>query len=196
LEVRPLVEGKTVEKTRAMRSDARRNREGLIAAAREVFGRDGTDASLDEIAQRAGVGPGTLYRHFPTRAALIEAVYRDAVEELCADAQNLAVAAPPGEALAEWMHHTVAFTAEKIGLMTALKESLDPGSEVFSYCRTKLYDAAAAILEPAQKAGIARPDLNPRDLMLMAHSVSVVAGLDAAAADRMLTVVLDGLHPR
>src|SRR5215216_6625186 len=104
----------------ALRADARRNRDRLIAAAREAFAERGAEASLDDIARRAGVGPGTLYRHFPTRLTLIEAVYRDGVEALCAEARDLMSSPSPGEALATWLRSVLSYAGEKRGLATAL----------------------------------------------------------------------------
>src|SRR2546425_2195928 len=110
-----------------MRADARRNYEKLINAAREVFTEHGADASLDEIAKRAGVGPGTLYRHFPNRRALQEATYRDGVEQLCTKAYMLAESAEPEQALVAWLHECIGYITDKRCLADALmiKENKD-----------------------------------------------------------------------
>src|SRR4051812_48267673 len=106
---------------RAQRCDAVRNRERLIEVASETFAAKGVESSLEEIARTACVGIGTLYRHFPTRDALVEAVYRHNVEQLCAGADELQATLPPGDALAEWMQRFVAYVASKKGLATYLK---------------------------------------------------------------------------
>ena len=105
---------------RVRRADAQRNVERLIAAAREAFTAHGPNAPLDDIARTAGVGAGTLYRHFPTRLALFEAVYRDSVERLCADGEWLAATEPPAEALVDWLKGFVTVVSQKRGLAAAL----------------------------------------------------------------------------
>lgn len=185
-----------VKRPEGMRADARRNRERLLAAAGAAFAERGADdVSLEEIARRAGVGIGTLYRHFPTRQALLEAVYRDQVDALGARAAELIQADSPGASLAEWVAALVAFGKAKRGLTTALLEVLDKDSELLSSCRTVLRDATDALLERAQRAGAARADVRGTDVIRLAHGVSMAAdmGQDPGQADRMLALVLDGL---
>jgi len=178
-----------------MRADARRNYERIVETAREVFFDQGIDAPLDEIAKRAQVGPGTLYRHFPTREVLTEAVYRNEIEELADRAYTLAKELSPEEALHEWMRGQVRFVVERHGLASALKAAIDEDSEVFTYCKDKLRTAVATILEPAQAEGTVRADLEPGDLLRLGHGIGASAKYsDAAGAERLLSVVLAGLR--
>jgi AcrR family transcriptional regulator len=178
-----------------MRADARRNYERIVATAREVFLANGIDAPLDDIAKRAEVGPGTLYRHFPTRDALVEAVYRQEIEELSESAYQFAKELAPEEALHAWMRRQVRFVIERAGLASALKAAIDEDSEVFRYCKDKLRAAVATVLEPAQAAGLVRADLEPNDLLRLGHGVGAGAKYaDADGAERLLSVVLDGLR--
>jgi AcrR family transcriptional regulator len=179
-----------------MRADARRNYQRLLAAAAAAFTERGADTvSLEEIARRAGVGIGTLYRHFPARQALLEAVYRDQVDGLDARASELMTAQSPGAALADWVTALVAFGKTKRSLTTALLEVLDKDSEPLSSCRTVLCNATDALLARAQAAGAARTDVQGTDVIRLAHGVSMAAdmGGDPGQADRMLALVLAGL---
>lgn len=179
-----------------MRADARRNYQRLLAAAGAAFAERGADdVSLEEIARRAGVGIGTLYRHFPTRQALLEAVYRDQVDALDARAAELIRADSPAVALAEWVAALVTFGKAKRSLTTALLEVLDKDSELLSSCRDVLRGATDALLERAQQAGAARADVRGSDVIRLAHGVSMAAdmGQDPGQAGRMLALILDGL---
>jgi AcrR family transcriptional regulator len=182
-----------------MRADARRNYQRLLAAAGAAFAERGADdVSLEEIARRAGVGIGTLYRHFPTRQALLEAVYRDQVDALGARAAELIRADSPAAALAEWVAALVTFGKAKRSLTTALLESLAKDSELLSTSRDVLRSATDALLERAQRAGAARAGVQGTDVIRLAHGVSMAAdtGQDPGQADRMLALVLDGLLSR
>src|SRR5438270_14013303 len=141
---------------RPMRADARRNYEKLVAVARAAFAADGTSVPLEDIADRAGVGIGTLYRHFPTRQALLEAVYIDEVEAMARAADDLSVL-PPWEALSRWLHQFVGFAATKRALNEALLEA-DPDSDVLLTCRTAITRAGTAVVERAQRSGVVRTD--------------------------------------
>jgi AcrR family transcriptional regulator len=179
-----------------MRADARRNHGRLLAAAGEAFTERGADdVSLEEIARRAGVGIGTLYRHFPTRQALLEAVYRDQVDALGARAAGLIQADSPAAALAEWVTALVTFGKAKRSLTTALLEVLDKDSALLSSSRDVLRGATDELLARAQRAGVARTDVRGTDVMRLAHGVSMTAdlGQDPDQAERMLTLILDGL---
>ena len=179
-----------------MRADARRNYERLLAAAGEAFAERGADdVSLEEIARRAGVGIGTLYRHFPTRQALLEAVYRDQVDALGARAAELIQADSPAAALAEWVTALVTFGKAKRSLTTALLEVLDKDSALLSSSRDVLRGATDELLERAQRAGVSRTDVRGSDVMRLAHGVSMTAdlGQDPDQAERMLALILDGL---
>jgi AcrR family transcriptional regulator len=185
---------------RAMRADARRNYERLLSAAVAAFAEHGADtASLEEIARRAGVGIGTLYRHFPTRQALLEAVYTDQVEALRIRAAELLRHEAPGQALADWLRALVAFGSTKRSLTTALLETLDKDSELLSSCGAILRESTSEMLERAQRAGEARTDVKGTDVLRLAHGVSMAAewaGGDPGQAERMLTLVIDGLLRR
>ncbi len=180
-----------------MRADARRNYDRLLAAALAAFGQQGADtASLEEIARRAGVGIGTLYRHFPTRQALLEAVYRDQVDALGVKAAELMRAESPGAALAEWLQALVTFGSTKRSLTTALLETLDKESELLSSAGTVLREATTQLLNRAQQAGAARTDVKGTDVLRLAHGVSMAAEWapgDPGQAERMLALVIDGL---
>jgi AcrR family transcriptional regulator len=177
----------------AMRADARRNYERLLTAASAAFAERGADdVSLEEIARRAGVGIGTLYRHFPTRPALLEAVYRDQVEALGALAGKLLAAESPSAALAQWVKALVEFSATKRGFMRELMAD----SPFIPVCKTVIGESSNALLERAQQAGVARADVSGSDLSRMAHGLVVAAEFgrdDPALLDRMVSVVLAGL---
>jgi AcrR family transcriptional regulator len=185
-------------RARPMRADARRNYQRLLTAALEAFAeRDADTASLEEIARRAGVGIGTLYRHFPTRQALLEAVYRDQVDALRTRAEELARAESPAAALADWLRALVAFGSTKRSLTTALLETLDKDSELLSSCSAALRSATSDLLERAQRAGAVRRDVKGTDVLRLAHGLSMAADLapgDPGQAERMLTLVIDGLQ--
>jgi AcrR family transcriptional regulator len=179
-----------------MRADARRNREQLLAAALETFTERGADdTSLEEIARRAGVGIGTLYRHFPGRTALLEAVYTDQVAGLCQRAGELIASEPPGAALVAWMREMVEFSATKHNLTSALAADYDKDAPVFSACRDDLLAAAAALLTNAQQAGAVRPDVQPLDLLRLSHGIAAATARadDADQAERLLLLMLNGV---
>jgi AcrR family transcriptional regulator len=179
-----------------MRADARRNYERIVATAREVFFEHGIEAPLDDVVKRAGVGAGTLYRHFPTREVLIEAVYRSEIEEIADIAQALAKELSAEDALREWFRELVRFNSERSGLAGALKAAIDVESETFLYCKSKLRDAAWSLLEPAQAVGAVRADLEAVDLMRLSHGIGAAAKFaDEAGKERMLSVLLEGLRP-
>ncbi|GAA5156202.1 MULTISPECIES: TetR/AcrR family transcriptional regulator [Amycolatopsis] len=179
---------------RPMRADARRNYERLVEVARQVFAELGPEAPLDDIARRAGVGPGTLYRHFPNREALIAAVYRADIENLARQAHELAERYEPGEALARWLRVHVDFGVRKRALAGALKAAMDRDSEVFAACKVELNAAAEMLVWAAQQAGAVRWDIEPRDVLLMAHGIGVASEKTPETADRLLQVMLDGLR--
>jgi len=182
---------------RGMRADAKRNYEKLLTAAAEAFAEHGADdVSLEEIAKRAGVGIGTLYRHFPNRQTLLEAVYRDQVEALRARAEELVATKPPAEALATWLRDLVDFGRTKRMLTSAMLTTVSRDSEVLTSSSRIMRGAAADILTGAQQAGVVRADANPADLMRLVHAISMTtewAGDDNEQADRLLALVLDGL---
>ncbi|MFI5777642.1 TetR/AcrR family transcriptional regulator [Nocardia sp. NPDC051570] len=180
---------------RPMRADARRNYERIITYAREAFAEHGPQAPLDDIARRAGVGAGTLYRHFPHREALIEAVYRSTIEALSRRAFDLIDTVPPGESLRLWLHAQVDYVMNERSLAVTLKAAIDRDSETFTLCSTLVADAAGAVLRSAQDAGLVRDDIEPRDVLRLAHGIGAAcehAGREAA--DRLLAVAWDGLR--
>src|SRR5689334_18461894 len=142
---------------RRMRADARHNYALLLTAAAAAFAEHGPDAPLDDIARRAGVGIGTLYRHFPTRYALLEAVFLDSIEALGAEAEELLDAPSPGDALATWLRSLLVHNLTQRGLKEALM--MAAGSELASSCKTQMRAAGAALLARAQQAGAVRPDI-------------------------------------
>jgi AcrR family transcriptional regulator len=176
-----------------MRADARRNYERLVTTAREVFTEQGPDAPLDDIARRACVGAGTLYRHFPNREALIEAVYRGEIERLSDLAYELLKDRPPEDALAEWIRAQVSWVSSIRGLLAALKGVLDKDSESYAYCKTRLREAAGGLLDAAKADGRIRPDVEAADLLRLGHGLAVAADLAPEAADRMVGIMIDGL---
>jgi AcrR family transcriptional regulator len=183
-----------IELRRPKRADARRNYDKLVAAAREVFSTDGTSAPLEEVARRAGVGIGTLYRHFPTRQALLEAVYLEEVEGMARAAAELSDVAP-WDALSQWLHQYVGFAATKRALTEALVD-VDPDSDALQACRAALLGAGSELVERAQRAGVIRPDTTFGDIGRMVSGIAMVPTADPEQQERMLSLALDGLRYR
>ena len=179
--------------TRPLRADAQRNRQKLVTAARDTFAADGTSAPLEEIAGRAGVGIGTLYRHFPTRQALYEAVYLDEVEAMAEAADGL-IDVEPGEALRRWLRQYLGFAATKRALTEALLEAA-PDSDVLASCRTLLMGAGNGLVERAQAGGAVRPDTDFADIGRIVSGIAVSPAAGQGQKERMLGIVLDGLRP-
>jgi AcrR family transcriptional regulator len=178
-----------------MRADARRNYDKIIATARQAFVERDIDVPLDEIAKRARVGAGTLYRHFPHRDALIEAVYRDEVTRLADRAYALHEELPVEEALFAWIREEVRWLRESSGLTSTLKAAVEDTSVTFELCKNELRAAVRLLLEPAQQAGVVRADLEPGDLMRLAHGVGTATSYaDEAGTERLLSVMLDGIR--
>ena len=185
-----------IQPQRPQRADARANHDKLVAAARALFTEKGTSAPLEEVAARAGVGIGTLYRHFPTRHALLEAVYVDEVEAM-ARAMTELEELPPWDALSQWLHQYVGFAATKRALNEALMET-DPNSDVLLTCRTAIIGAGTALVERAQQAGVVRNDTTFLDIVRMVGAIAMVPTEDPEQKKRLLELALDGLryHPR
>jgi len=180
---------------RAKRADALRNQEKLVAAAREAFAEGGTSTSLEEIARRAGVGIGTLYRHFPSRQELLEAVYIGELEAICDCAAELAEL-DPWDALVAWLHRFVRYVRTKHALAEELLSYLDRDSEFFRGCRQALTSAGEPLMERAQEAGAVRPDTDFNEVIQMAGGISKIPAGDPALIDRVLDMALDGLRYR
>ena len=181
-----------IQLQRPKRADARRNYDKLVAAARALFTEESTSAPLEEVAERAGVGIGTLYRHFPTRQALLEAVYVDEVEAMARAAGDLSEL-PPWDALSQWLHQYVGFAATKRALNEALLEAA-PDSDVLLSCRTAIVGAGTALIERAQRAGVVRADTNFMDVVRMVGGIAMVPTADPEQKERMLELALDGLR--
>ncbi|MFB7312036.1 TetR/AcrR family transcriptional regulator [Streptomyces sp. NPDC056192] len=174
---------------RPRRADARRNYDALLLAAREAFAAHGADASLEDIARRAGVGIGTLYRNFPSRTELFEAVYADEVHALCRVADEVA-AEPPWQALTTWLRRFVDYMATK----RAIREAMDTQSAVFTSCRASMYEAGAPLLTRAQTAGEARTDMTFDDLIRMVAGITGVTYPEPDQRDHILKIALDGVR--
>jgi AcrR family transcriptional regulator len=186
------------EQARPKRADAQRNIDRLLDAARTAIAKDGPEASLDDIARDAGVGSGTLYRHFPTRVALLEAVYREEVQRLCAEGDRLLESdTEPGEALSEWLRVYVSFGAMKRGLMGPLTTALGQDSDLFSSCKTMVRATGGRLVEQAQRAGTIRDDVEISDILTLASAIShagELTGEGSELSERLLTVAFDGLR--
>jgi AcrR family transcriptional regulator len=179
--------------TRPKRADARRNYEKVVAAARDAFADRGASTSLEEIARRAEVGIGTLYRHFPTRQALLEAVYVDEVEALCGSAGDFAEL-PPWEALVAWLHRVAEYLVVKQALAAELLSYVDRDANVFQNCRAQLFAAGGPILERAQQAQVARPDTDFAEVIQMVGGIAKIPTSEPGQIDHILEMALDGLR--
>jgi len=179
--------------SRPKRADARRNYDKVIAAAREAFAEGGTSASLEEIARRAEVGIGTLYRHFPSRQALLEAVYVDEVEGLCRSAEGLSDV-PPWEALVGWLHRFVGYLATKQALAHELLNYVDRDAPVFRTCRGALWAAGEPLLRRAQEAHVVRADTDLSEIIQMVGGIAKIPAGDPGQIDHILDIALDGLR--
>ncbi|MET7568046.1 helix-turn-helix domain-containing protein [Streptomyces sp. NPDC005492] len=179
-----------------LRADARRNYERLLAEARVSFAAHGTDASLEDVARRAGVGIGTLYRHFPNRQSLMSAVFEDAVGELLARSRELLSAPEPCAALVTWLREIVAHAGEYRGLARALMAVAHDDSSALGRCSGPIREAGGALLSRAQVAGAVREDVEIGDLLQLTHAIALAAEEDpgdAGLADRLLALTLRGL---
>ena len=176
-----------------MRADARQNHARLIAAATSAFAEKGADAPLEDIARRAGVGIGTLYRHFPTRLDLQAAVFRSQVGAVCGQGDALVDTAPPGQVFAGWIRALAGYLVTKRGLSHALIEALGIESELISSCWVAMRETTERVLANAQQAGAVRPDVDATDVMRLIHGVAVSTEKAPERAELLLSVLLDGL---
>ncbi|MGA2835121.1 MAG: TetR/AcrR family transcriptional regulator [Acidimicrobiales bacterium] len=183
------------EPARPMRADARRNYERLVAAARTVFAQQGGGASMDAIAKEAGVGVGTLYRHFPKRIDVVEAVYREDVDQLVDAAERYASEWEPWPALVAWLEAFVNYAIGKRRFLSELHEAFEKNPELKSSARERIEGALTVVLARAQEAGLVRADLDGPDLMQLLGSMCMSATLTPEQSTRLLAVILDGLHP-
>jgi AcrR family transcriptional regulator len=185
---------KTTPSGRKPRADAQRNRERILEVAKKAFTRSGVDISLDEVAKQAGIGPGTLYRHFPTRDALLEAVYRTEVAKLAAAQREFSQEMTPIEALRAWMLLFVDYIATKQLIAAALNTLVGGTSKLFASSGTQITDAINALVQRAIKSGDIRPDLEPLDLLRALVGVSNVSSVPdwPESARRLVEILIAG----
>jgi len=167
----------------------------VLAAAREAFAERGESTSLEEIARRAGVGIGTLYRHFPNRQTLLEALYVNEVEEVCRSAE-LVDGADPWQALNDWFERLIGYLATKRALAHELLDYLDADAPLFKECRAGLFAAGEPLLKRAQDAGVVRADVDFSDVLHMVAGMSKMPASEPGQAEHILRVALDGLRYR
>jgi AcrR family transcriptional regulator len=186
------------ETARKPRADAVRNRERVLEAAKSVFSAGGAEASLEAVARRAGVGIGTLYRHFPTREALFEAVYRREVQQLVELAEQLKDDAAPVDALRRWLRSNVEFVATKKGMVAALALAMHGASELHAYAFERLTKAVGALLDRAVAAGEIRRDVSPEDLLRALIGMCYLHDQPGwqASVLRLVDIFVDGLRVR
>ena len=180
---------------RPKRADARRNYDKVVAAAREAFAERGTATSLEEIARRAGVGIGTLYRNFPNRQALLEAIYVDEVESLSRTAAELD-GLEPWEGFVAWVHRLAGYLATKHALAHELLEYVDRDAPLFQSCRGLLYAAAEPLLARAQEAKAVRPDTNVSEIIQLIGGIAKIPGAEPEQIEHLIGITLDGLRYR
>ncbi|MBP2327616.1 AcrR family transcriptional regulator [Kibdelosporangium banguiense] len=189
----------TANPVRPMRADARRNYERLLDAAKAAFAEHGTDAPLDDIAKRAGVGSGTLYRHFPTRLDLIEAVFQLQIQALLDQATELLAAPDAGEGLMQFLRLVINHSNTYRGLATALMVALNNAdSAVARSCHQMIYGAGGRLLDRAQQEGAVRADVKLVDLLKLVNGISLVTEKDSDdphLPDRLLALLVNGLRP-
>ena len=185
------------EKSRAPRADAQKNRERLLATALKLFTSAKGEVTLSAVAEQAGVGIGTLYRHFPTRDALVEAIYRHEVERLSDAAPALLKQMPADKALEEWLARYAGLIATKRGLKEAVRSIFEPGADASIYSRVRMTEAATLLLDAAAKSGAIRSDYDPEDVLLAVAASTwafVNDGEWEERARRVLHLVVDGLR--
>ena len=185
----------TAKTRRKPRSDSLRNREKLLEAATSVFSAGDPQASLEAVARKAGVGIGTLYRHFPTRDALFEAVYRQEVDQLAELAERLAQSEEPVSALRHWLHALVRLSSTKKGMIAALQIVALASTDLKAYTSARMEGAMALLVDRAVAAGAIRDDIKPADLLRAAFGVIYSQSSDGwhATALRLVDILVDGL---
>lgn len=185
----------TTSSGKPLRADALRNRAKVLAAAEDVFAAQGTSASTEEVARRAGVGIGTVFRHFPTKESLLEAVLVALLERLAGEARELASAADPGEAFFGFFARVVSQAATKQAVTEALAEAGVDARETTGRTGPDVKDAIGALLERAQRAGAVRADIGPAEVTALLAGISFAAGR-AGGSDDVLRIAFDGLRPQ
>jgi AcrR family transcriptional regulator len=183
---------------RPLRADARRNRDRLLAVAVRALSRGGPDVPLEAIAREAGVGIGTLYRHFPTREALVDAAYQGELDRLCDSVGDLLGESPPEAALRAWMDRFVDYMTTKRGMGDALRALIASGGDPFARSRDRLTTAVATLLRAGSSAGTLRSDVVPGDVLVSLSGISLATAdrQDRDQAGRLLDLLMDGLRPR
>ncbi|MGV4926657.1 TetR/AcrR family transcriptional regulator (plasmid) [Streptomyces sp. BHT-5-2] len=183
---------------RPLRADARRNREKILAAAVRVFATEGLDAHLERIAKEAGVGSATLYRNFPTREALVEAVYRNEVARLCEAVPALLAAKPPLDALRAWMRLFLDYVSAKYGMIDALRAIAATGSNPYGRSREMIQAALGTLMDACVAAGAIRTDVGPTDIGAALEGIALTSASPEQRhqAERLLDLTLDGLKSR
>ncbi len=195
LEAPPTVEAPEPDGAgRPMRADARRNYERLVAAAREVFAREGGGASMEAIARRAGVGVGTLYRHFPKRIDVVEAVYRTDVDNLVQTAEQVTADLEPWPAVVAFLEAFVRYAQGKRTFLNELREAFDKNPGLRMDMLERIEQAMELVVGRAQRAGVMRTDLSGSDLMQLVGPMCTNATLSEDQSKRLLNTILDGLH--
>ncbi|MEU5431780.1 TetR/AcrR family transcriptional regulator [Streptomyces sp. NPDC020719] len=183
-------------KPSALRADARRNRERILEAAVRAFSEKGPDVAIDTIAKTAGVGSATLYRHFPTREALVEAAYRNELARVCDSAVKLLADNPPDRAIRLWMDDFIDYLAAKQGMADALRAAVASGADPFAETLDKLGTALTTLLRAGADAGLLRPDIDPFDVGFSLAGVALITSApdQRERAGRLLDLLLDGLR--
>jgi len=190
----PSPEAVTGEVERPKRADARRNRELLIEAARTVFSTQGAGAPMEAIAKQAGVGVGTLYRHFPNRLDLVEAVYESDVQELAATAQRVVAELEPGPAVDAFFDAFVRYAQTKQALLGELQQSFEKHPDLRSRCREQIESSFDMVIERAKQAGAIRNDISGADVMQLTAPVCTNSSVSAEQSKRLIGMILDGLR--
>src|SRR3954447_7153044 len=191
--------GVTTEQTaadpglRPMRADASRNRARLVEAARAAFTARGSNATVEEMAKAADVGVGTLYRHFPRRIDLVEAVYREDVDGIVALAEEVG-SLPPWDGLVAWLHGFLRYAESKRTFLTELHEAFEKSPDLALASRERIGGAVGTVLRRAQEAGVVRPDLDQADLMQLVGGMCMARNATAEQNERLLGLVLDGIR--
>ncbi|ADB35997.1 transcriptional regulator, TetR family [Kribbella flavida DSM 17836] len=181
---------------RPLRADAQRNRDRLLSTAVQVFSECGPDAPLDAIAKHAGVGIGTLYRHFPTREALVEAAYRNELAVVCAAAGELLATMPPADATRAWMDRFLDYMTRKIGMADALRAVIATGADPYAHSFELLVGAIRPLLDAGAAAGELRADVSPEDVLISVSGVALATGANREQAGRLLDLLMCGLRYR
>jgi AcrR family transcriptional regulator len=194
VEDRPLEAEADEAEARPMRADARRNRELLITAARDVFAAQGAGASMEAIAKEAGVGVGTLYRHFPNRLDLVEAVYQTDVHELRDTAQRVAADLEPWPAVEAFFEAFLRYARTKQALMAELRQSFEKNPELRSRARGLIESSFDLVIDRAKESGAVRPDVDGADVMTLVAPVCTNGSIETEQANRLLRMILDGMR--